>query len=36
MGSYAFSNMTSTLTVPANAFAKTYKSDATVSLNATP
>ena len=35
MGSYAFSNMTSTLTVPANAFAKTYKSDATVSLNTT-
>jgi len=36
MGSYAFSNMTSTLTVPANAFAKTYKSDATVSLSTTP
>ena len=36
MGSYAFSNMTSTLTVPANAYANTYKSDATVSLNATP
>jgi hypothetical protein len=36
MGSYSFSNMTSTLTVPANAYAKTYKSDATVSLNATP
>ncbi len=36
MGSYAFSNMTSTLTVPANAFAKTYKSDATVSLNVAP
>ncbi len=36
MGSYAFSNMTSTLTVPANTYARTYKSDATASLNATP
>ncbi len=36
MGTYSFSNLTATLTVPANAYAKTYKSDATVSLNATP
>lgn len=36
MGSYSFSNMTSTLTVPANAYAATYKADATVSLNSTP
>ncbi len=36
MGTYSFSTMTSTLTVPANAYAKTYKSDATVSLNVAP
>lgn len=36
MGSYAFSTLTATLTVPASAYAKTYKSDATVSLNTTP
>ena len=36
MGSYSFSNLTATLTVPANAYAKTYKSDATVSLNVAP
>ncbi len=36
MGTYSFSNMTTTLTVPANAHAATYKSDATVSLNAAP
>ncbi len=32
MGSYSFSNMTATLTVPANVYAKVYKTDATVSL----
>ncbi len=35
-GSYSFSDMTSTLTVPANAFAATYKADGTVSLNSAP
>lgn len=32
MGSYSVSPMTVTLTVPASAYAKTYKTDATVSL----
>jgi hypothetical protein len=36
MGSYSFSNITMTLTIPANAYAATYKTDATVSLNAVP
>jgi hypothetical protein len=36
MGSYSFSNMTSTLTVRANTYAATYKSDATVSLTSGP
>ncbi len=35
-GSYSFADMTSTLTVPAAAYAGTYKSDATVSLNVSP
>jgi hypothetical protein len=36
MGSYAISNATMTLTVPAKAYAVTYKTDATVSLTSTP
>lgn len=36
MGSYAVSDLTATLTVPASAYAKTYKTDATVSLNTAP
>jgi len=36
MGSYSFSALTATLTVPAATYAATYRSDATVSLNSTP
>lgn len=36
MGSYSFGNLGVTLTIPANAYAKTYKTEATVSLNTTP
>ena len=36
MGSYSFSDLTATLTVPATTFAATYRSDATVSFTATP
>lgn len=36
MGSYSFGNLGVTLTIPANAYAKTYKTTATVSLNKAP
>ncbi len=36
MGSYSFSALTATLTVPAATYAATYRSDATVSLTSTP
>ena len=36
MGSYSFGDMTSTLTVPANTYARTDKSDATASLSTGP
>ncbi|MDB5058289.1 MAG: hypothetical protein JWO59_1761 [Chloroflexi bacterium] len=36
MGTYSFSSMTATLTVPANVYAKLYKSDATVSVTTAP
>lgn len=36
MGAYSFSNLVTTVTVPADAYAKTYRSDATVSLNSGP
>ncbi len=36
MGSYSLSMMTATLNVPANAYARQYKSDATVTTNAVP
>jgi hypothetical protein len=36
MGEYSFSDLTATLAIPANAYAKTYKSDATVSTNLVP
>lgn len=36
MGSYTLGNLGVTLTVPANAYAKTYKTDATVTLNTAP
>lgn len=36
MGSYTFGSLGATLTIPANAYAKTYKTDATISLNTGP
>lgn len=36
MGSYSFGNLGVTLTIPANAYAKTYKTEATVTLNTAP
>lgn len=36
MGSYGVSDLGVTLVIPANAYAKTYKADATVSLNTAP
>ena len=33
---YSVTNATATLTIPANAYAKTYKTDATLSLNTGP
>ncbi len=36
MGSYSASAMTARLTIPASAYAKSYKTDATISLDATP
>ena len=36
MGSYGVSDLGVTLVIPANAYAKTYKTDATVSLNTAP
>lgn len=36
MGSYTFGNLDVTLTIPASAYATTYKTDATVSLNTAP
>jgi hypothetical protein len=36
MGSYTLGNLGVTLSIPANAYAKTYKTDATVSLNTAP
>jgi WxL domain surface cell wall-binding len=36
MGSFSFGNLGVTLTIPANAYAKTYKTEATVSLNTAP
>lgn len=36
MGSYSASDMTAQLTIPASAYAKSYKSDATISLDTTP
>lgn len=36
MGSYSFGNLGVTLTLPANAYAKTYKTTATVTLNEAP
>lgn len=36
MGSYAVSDLGVTLVIPANAYAKTYKADATVTLNTAP
>jgi hypothetical protein len=36
MGSYTIGNLGVELTIPANAYAKTYKTDATVSLNTAP
>lgn len=36
MGSYALTAITATLTIPASAFAKNYRTDATVSLNTGP
>ncbi|MDI7742980.1 WxL domain-containing protein [Lysinibacillus fusiformis] len=36
MGSYAITDLGVTLTIPANTYAKTYKADATVSLNTAP
>lgn len=36
MGSYEFGNLGVTLTIPANAYAKTYKTEATVTLNEAP
>ena len=36
MGSYSVSNLGVSLVIPANAYAKTYKSDATVTLNTAP
>ncbi|MGO4886174.1 WxL domain-containing protein [Anaerobacillus sp. MEB173] len=36
MGSFSFGNLGVELTIPANAYAKTYKTEATVSLNTAP
>jgi hypothetical protein len=36
MGSYSFTNLGSTLTLPASTYALTYRSDATVSLSSGP
>jgi len=36
MGSYSASALTAQLTIPASAYAKSYKTDATISLDATP
>ncbi|GKU83582.1 WxL domain-containing protein [Niallia sp. NCCP-28] len=36
MGSYTFGNLGVELTIPANAYAKTYKTEATVTLNTAP
>jgi len=36
MGSYSASAMTAQLTIPASAYAKSYKTDATISLDTTP
>jgi hypothetical protein len=36
MGKYSFSGAVATLTIPADTYAATYQSDATVSLTTTP